>query len=110
MITELETMNRKELERLQERITKQLEKRDIADRKEALAAAQKAAKAHGYDLSDLTSHTTKPRAASGKRRATRKPKYANPSDKAQTWTGRGRQPQWFKDAVASGKTPEDLAI
>ncbi|MDE2370120.1 MAG: H-NS histone family protein [Burkholderiales bacterium] len=25
-----------------------------------------------------------------------------------TWTGRGRQPQWFKDALAAGKKPEDL--
>ncbi|MBU6258836.1 MAG: H-NS histone family protein [Burkholderiales bacterium] len=25
-----------------------------------------------------------------------------------TWTGRGRQPQWFKDALAAGKKPEEL--
>lgn len=26
-----------------------------------------------------------------------------------TWTGHGRRPQWFLDAVAAGKTPEQLA-
>jgi DNA-binding protein H-NS len=25
-----------------------------------------------------------------------------------TWTGRGRRPQWFIDALASGKTEQDL--
>lgn len=26
-----------------------------------------------------------------------------------TWTGRGRRPKWFTDALAAGKTPEQLA-
>ena len=27
-----------------------------------------------------------------------------------TWTGRGRRPQWFIDALAAGKTAEDLRV
>jgi len=27
-----------------------------------------------------------------------------------TWSGRGPRPNWFKDAVAQGKTPEDLRV
>lgn len=26
-----------------------------------------------------------------------------------TWSGRGRRPRWYLDAIASGKTPEQLA-
>lgn len=26
-----------------------------------------------------------------------------------SWTGHGKRPNWFKDAIASGKKPEDLA-
>ena len=26
-----------------------------------------------------------------------------------TWSGRGKRPNWFKSALASGKSPEDLA-
>jgi len=37
-------------------------------------------------------------------------KYKNPADESQTWTGKGRQPQWFKDAMAAGKSPEALEI
>lgn len=30
------------------------------------------------------------------------------TDGTNTWTGRGRRPQWFLDAIAGGKTAEDL--
>jgi len=44
--------------------------------------------------------------ASGKR----KPGVVRYRDDAgNTWTGHGKRPNWFKDAIASGKTPEDLA-
>ncbi|MFG5381901.1 H-NS family nucleoid-associated regulatory protein [Yoonia sp. R2-816] len=38
------------------------------------------------------------------------PKYANPDDRTQTWTGKGRKPEWFKAAMAAGKTPEQCEI
>ena len=37
-------------------------------------------------------------------------KYRNPSNNLQTWTGRGKQPHWVRDAIAGGKTLEQLAI
>ena len=43
-----------------------------------------------------------------RRRAAALPKYQN--DHGQTWTGRGKRPRWFKEALQSGKTPEDLLI
>ncbi|MDP1791930.1 MAG: H-NS histone family protein [Methylibium sp.] len=30
-------------------------------------------------------------------------------DAGHSWSGHGRRPQWFLDAIAGGKTPEDLA-
>lgn len=38
------------------------------------------------------------------------PKYCNPKDPSQTWTGRGRKPLWVEDALNQGKKLEDLAI
>ncbi|WP_424179079.1 H-NS family nucleoid-associated regulatory protein [Yoonia sp. TsM2_T14_4] len=38
------------------------------------------------------------------------PKYQHPENSSLTWSGRGRKPQWFHEALASGKTPEDLAV
>jgi DNA-binding protein H-NS len=36
-------------------------------------------------------------------------KFKDPSSN-KTWTGHGKRPGWFVDAVASGKTAEELAI
>lgn len=36
------------------------------------------------------------------------PKYSNGVDK--TWSGHGKRPGWFVDALAAGKTAEDLLI
>lgn len=39
------------------------------------------------------------------------PKYQNPSDPSQTWSGRGRQPIWFSKALRRrGVTADDLLI
>lgn len=34
-------------------------------------------------------------------------KYRNPVDPNQTWSGRGRQPAWIKEWIASEKSLED---
>jgi DNA-binding protein H-NS len=41
---------------------------------------------------------------------TAKPKYADPDNPANTWTGRGNQPVWLREAIEAGKSLEDFAI
>lgn len=31
-------------------------------------------------------------------------------DAGHAWTGHGMRPRWYKDALASGKTPQDLEV
>ena len=38
------------------------------------------------------------------------PKFANPDESSQLWSGRGKQPQWVTEKLASGLTLEDLSI
>ena len=38
------------------------------------------------------------------------PKFANPDDPSQVWSGRGERPQWVKEKLASGLALEDLSI
>lgn len=38
------------------------------------------------------------------------PKYRNPADPAQTWSGRGKRPRWFVDALGTGRKESDLLI
>ena len=37
-------------------------------------------------------------------------KYANPANPSQTWSGRGKRPIWFKEALAKGTSEEKLLI
>lgn len=48
---------------------------------------------------------------SGRRRkSTGKPKYRNPGDPEQTWTGHGKKPGWLKQALENGADQEDFRI
>ena len=38
------------------------------------------------------------------------PKYQNPVEPSQTWSGRGKQPRWLVRALQGGKTIEDFRI
>jgi DNA-binding protein H-NS len=38
------------------------------------------------------------------------PKYRNPENPEETWSGRGRQPKWVQAALAERHTLSDLAI
>lgn len=50
------------------------------------------------------------RGASKLRGRTVQPKYRNPQQKSETWTGRGRMPRWMVALVQHGKKPEDFLI
>ncbi len=38
------------------------------------------------------------------------PKYRNPEQPAETWSGRGKKPAWVVGQLSSGKKLDDLAI
>lgn len=38
------------------------------------------------------------------------PRYRNPQNASETWSGRGERPDWLEDALAAGASLEDLAI
>ena len=38
------------------------------------------------------------------------PKYQHPDNPKQTWTGKGRQPEWFKEQINQGRSIERLEI
>jgi hypothetical protein len=38
------------------------------------------------------------------------PRYRNPENPAETWSGKGKKPSWVAAALASGKTLESLEI
>jgi DNA-binding protein H-NS len=38
------------------------------------------------------------------------PKYSNPAEPSETWTGRGKQPRWLTAQLKSGKRLDDFRI
>ena len=38
------------------------------------------------------------------------PKFANPDEPRQVWSGRGKRPHWVTEKLASGLTLDDLSI
>ena len=102
-INGLDKISYAELLKLQERIEAAIaEKRveDAATTKDALRAmAEKA----GFNINDLF-------ARRGSSKGSGVAKYRNPKDSSQTWTGRGRKPNWLNDAVKKGAKLDSLAI
>lgn len=100
----LNEMSLKELKDLQSQVAKAIATFEDRRKKETLAELEEIARAKGFSLSELTG------APATRKRSASAAKYANPANAADTWTGRGRKPRWFSEAMAAGKKPEDLAI
>ena len=92
-----------ELKDIQKKATKAIENFEARKRKEALAAVEAKAAEMGFSLSELTGGAKTKGAKSA-------PKYCHPENPDKTWTGKGRQPNWVKNALGAGKTLEDLLI
>lgn len=105
------------LEQIQKQIDKLNEQAEKLKAREAAGVIEriKTAIAHyGLSASDLFGSVNaagKGRAAKGKQ--ARKKKSPSPikyrDDKGNSWTGHGKRPRWFIEAIDSGKTREDLA-
>ena len=103
---DLDNMSLKELRDLHKAVGRQIDGFEARKREQAMMAAQKAAEEHGYSLKDLLGSGKAPKAA----KATVAPKYVNPDDSSETWTGRGRQPRWVKGHLDAGGSVDDLLI
>ena len=103
---DLDTLSLDELKALRKDIDKAIANYEKRKRQEALAAAEAAASASGYSLSELLGDV---KAGKGKG-AVNPPKYRHPENPELTWTGKGRQPSWIKDAVDAGKPLDDFLI
>lgn len=82
----------------------ELEKEKVAKLREKVIGM---IKAEGFTFEDVFGGRTARRT---RRTGTVPPKYRNPNDPAQTWSGRGKRPRWFNDALKAGKKEADLLI
>lgn len=82
----------------------------LAKKQEVAEKVRKLAKDNGLEISDLLAADKPNKAKAKKPRGKVAPKYKNPANVSETWTGRGRQPRWVADALTDGKSLEDLLI
>jgi DNA-binding protein H-NS len=101
---DVNTMELKELKELQARVGKAISSFEDRKKKVALADLEERAREMGFSLAELTG------TAPTRKRTPVAPKYANPADGSETWSGRGRKPRWFAAALKSGKSAQDMAI
>jgi DNA-binding protein H-NS len=101
---DLNSLSLKELKDLQTQVAKAINGYEDRRKKEALAELEERARAMGFSLAELTG------VAPSRKRAPAAAKYANPANPADTWSGRGRKPRWYAEALAAGKSPDDLSI
>ncbi len=100
----LNSMTLKELKDLQGQIGRAIASFEDRRKRAALAELEEKARELGFSLAELS------QLAPAKARSVSQARYANPANAADTWTGRGRKPRWFSEALAAGKKPEDMAI
>lgn len=87
-VSRLERMSLKDLNTLHARVQAAIDKKRVSERHEMRAKMEQMARASGFSVAELFGARTK-------RGRTVTPKYRNPRKPSQTWTGRGRRPNWL---------------
>ena len=110
------------LQKEKQKIEKAIKLAETRDKKATLVKMESIARENGFELHELLAERNtrgkKSKIASKKRSSSKKPrsrakvepKYRNPDNQSQTWTGRGRQPLWVIAQLESGNSLDNLKI
>lgn len=109
MQVEWEQMPTKELEKLIADAQVELLRREEEQRQKVFEKMKKLADSVGISFR-VTEKTKKSRKKKPSLGATLPPKYRNPENSEETWTGRGRKPPFIKSAEERGEDIEQFRI
>jgi len=103
--SQLEKMSYRELLDTKSKIEDLIREKQVSERAELRQRMEAMAREAGLSVSEIFGDGR----SNGRRRRTGKvaPKYRNPKNPAETWTGRGRRPRWM---VAAGGDPKRFLI
>ena len=99
----LDTYSYVELINLQKRVEEAIAEKRAENAQTTKEQLRVMAEKAGFDIKELFGKRGSPR-------GTGAAKYRNPKDSSQTWTGRGRKPNWLVDAVKKGAKIDTFAI
>ncbi|MDP5238081.1 H-NS histone family protein [Uliginosibacterium sp. 31-16] len=117
--SQLNKASDKDLDQAVVAIKAEITKRASNSKEKALKELKAVAAKHGMSLDTLlggkpgkAAAAKAPRAkkVAGKVKGKVAPKYRNPADASQVWTGRGRQPLWVGAALSAGQSLDSLLI
>lgn len=103
-------MNEHELKEIEDQMAELAKRKsDILakNRKADLDICRDLVRRYGFTATELGVTS---RAPSAGQRTAGIPKYVNPLNAKDTWTGRGRKPEWFAVAISNGAPEESLRI
>lgn len=106
---DLSKLNLAELKDLQAQIAAEMKSREKSEIEKARSDINAIAQNVGLSLKELLGGSNtqqKVRKPNGKVAA----QYRNPHNASQQWTGRGRQPGWVKELLASGKNLQSAKV
>ena len=105
MAIDLKKLNQKQLNELIRRAESRQQELHSDQIAKARAKVIAFAESEGFSIEELFG-------GRGRKKTRRKAvaKYHNPSNHAETWSGRGKRPRWFNAALAAGKKEKDLLI
>ena len=103
---DLNTMDIAELKKLKKDVDKAITSYEDRRLQEARRQIEAQAKELGFSLNELVGV----KGAKGKAKPSGAPKYRNPENAKQTWTGKGRRPNWIIKAQEQGVDIETMAI
>ena len=102
---DLEKMSDAELGELAAAVAQEQERRQDAAQQAAVARIHELAAGVGMTVAELLARQSQRRAG-----PKGEPKYRNPDNPEQTWTGKGTRPGWFVAALERGVAREDILI
>ena len=125
MALDLKGLTKKELDSL---ITQARKQQTALKKRKPIAGVRKKlvalAKADGYTIAELFGGKTAAKKAAPARKTAKAaktakprkpgkkvaPKYRNPANTKELWSGRGKQPRWLAEQVRKGKKVEEFLI
>ena len=106
--TGIDKMSLKDLVELEAKVQKAIAAARDRDRNDLKKKMAEMAQTHGFSVNELFGG--KGVRGAGKGKSLGVAKYANPENQADTWTGRGRKPNWLVDRLKKGAKLNDFAI
>lgn len=108
MQLDINSLSINELESLTQKASILIEEKREQNLDEAYSRIVQIAQEAGLTLEELVERGTKKTVQAAKKPV--KPRYQNPDNTNETWTGRGKQPRWLAEKIKAGAKPEDFLI